>query len=767
MRKIILLFVSLLVLPICSAGQTTKYWQKLGVDTLKHGFHRSSYFLNPQVGFTYVSGMNISWPDTMKPFGPAYVYRTTDGGSTWTYLPFFDTLGSSTKVVSLIGCSIRQLYFVTMAHGFLASSRGIYETTDTGAHWQLLVPGMFVNVYATDSSIYGIKNDHIWQGATPHWYDPGLLIFSHDHGRSWDTLQRANPLSVSRPPRANNPQAFGLSSLGGNRDGFVVAVFSDSSSSREDTSKHYWMVYTTDDGGRWQSQRIESTMPFCDFDYLTGLPGYFIQLQCIPHSTQVFGVVYPDSLTEEDKYSFQQWTPGDSAHETYFYESGLWPAGAGCLQYVVNARSSGFLRSTDEGATWTLVSGILADEIDDQDFPALSVVGYGATVYSSACPYDPDSTQLAKLWRTTTGGDGTLSADALAPRLAFDPLTSSGTRDTIFATCDSGALQIVYRNLRCAYTKFHSLTVSGLAAEQYSFVPTRHVVSIGIPDTTQLMLKGLVAGTHDYTIHMHFVDDEFAATDTDFHFTAVVRNGAASVLGYAKSIQLSGYSGDTVNVPYCMIASGGDTLTISGPSFSTLRFTLNTDLLTPVEFESVIAGLAASNLNVGTGYATVDLNISNALPLNAETVVGFLRCVVRVADTTRTAVQGRGSLLTSTDTRCILLGTLEQGADVDLLGVCGTATVLNFMKSGTLPTDIIEVHPNPATSEVTIAFRNDLHSPIYYSLTNSLGMQYRGGIVSGNELTLPVDQLPAGVYYLRATGAMGGLAATRRLIVVH
>ena len=578
---------------------------------------------------------------------------------------------------------------------------------------------------------------------------------------TWDTVKELNGINFTVYHSGFISQ-LGLTDLVGNRDGFVTAIYSDST---PPFSKIYRMVFTTDDGATWQMKSIVSDTPMSAYNLVETNYGFAIKAVAIPHSTSVVWVTYSGLMTEEDKYSFQRWTLGDSAREVYHLESGLWPYGAACVLYVADAGSEGgFARSTDEGSTWELVSGQSSGEIDDVDFSAATVVGYGSTVYSSAAGYQVDATQLFK---TTSGGDGTLSADALAPRLSFQTETSSQTNDTLYASCDSGSLRIIYRNLRCAYTKFQSLVLNGFGPEQYSFVPTRHLNSIGLPDTTILNIHGLAIGTHDYTFHMHFVDDEFATIDTDLHFTAVVKNGASSVIAYAKSISISGYAGDTLSVPFCMIGPGNDTLNIIGPSFSTLRFTLNTDLLTPIEFQPTMPGVTATGLTVGSGNATVSLNISGSLPIHGETVIGYLRCVIRVADTTRTAVQGRGSVFTSSDSRCILLGTLEQGTDVNLLGVCGTATVYDFMRFGTLPTDIIEVRPNPATSEVTVYFRNDLHSPIHYELTNTLGNQEREGIVSTNELILPLERLPAGVYYLRANGASGGLTATRKIVVTH
>lgn len=750
---------------LCSVPTCRAQWTKLATDTLHRGCARSNYFLTPQIGFTYASGKAIG-NDSLRAYGPAYLYRTTDGGASWRYIPMFDTLNSHIFKSPKVGSAIFQFYFVTPAHGYLAGSRGLFETTDTGATWHALLSGSYIHVHATDSTIYAIRNDSLWNYPFG-WYSPGLLIYSHTQGATWDTVKGIAGMDFTKF-WDGFAQQFGMIDLVGNKDGFVAAIYSDSVAPIH--TKIYRIVYTTDDGASWQMERLNPTVPILAYNYSDPVNGFGIQALSLPHTTRLFLIGQSDTMPEEDEYTYQVWWPGQRSNETLHWESGLWPAGAACTIYVPNASTkplasnNGLVRSLDGGNTWDFVGATNSTEIDDNDFPALAVVGYGAVVYSSAVSFNGPRNNL---WKTTTGGDGTLSIAQLEPQLGFTTTTSSGGTDTLFADCDSGFVTIVYNNLRCAYTKFRTLSVEGLTDDQFVFVPTRHVNSIGLPDTTRLLLRGLSVGTHDLAIHMTFRDDEFVETDTTLRITAIVKTGAAYATVFINTMQISAAPSDTVLIPLSMGSSRTtDSLFIAGPSSANVEFTLNTNVLSPIDFVPAIAGVAGGPIMTTDTTADLTVNISGTLPIGRQTVIGSLRCFVAVSDSDRTTVRVNPSWFHSADIRCVSLLSLEdQGELVQVTPLCGVETLQQFMQSGAMPADMLVVRPNPATTELLVTFRNDLHTPIEFELVNQLGVPVGSGTVTTNEARLDASHLPNGIYYLRATSARAMASVTRKILI--
>ena len=104
-------------------------WAQLTLPTPNYN-QVEPYFLNEYVGFIFDPSM----------ITPAQLYSTSDGGNSWTYLPFFDS----------IQVTIQQLYFESLTKGYAAASNGVYETENTGKTWRKIykdeVP--FNSVYA-------------------------------------------------------------------------------------------------------------------------------------------------------------------------------------------------------------------------------------------------------------------------------------------------------------------------------------------------------------------------------------------------------------------------------------------------------------------------------------------------------------------------------------------------------------------------------------------------------------------------------------------
>ena len=72
---------------------------------------------------------------------------------------------------------------------------------------------------------------------------------------------------------------------------------------------------------------------------------------------------------------------------------------------------------------------------------------------------------------------------------------------------------------------------------------------------------------------------------------------------------------------------------------------------------------------------------------------------------------------------------------------------------------------NPAIDIVQINFLNPTSSAISYQLVDMLGTVRAEGSVSGTALSLDVQALPNGLYYLRARNAATGFIASGKFVV--
>ena len=157
---------------------------------------------------------------------------------------------------------------------------------------------------------------------------------------------------------------------------------------------------------------------------------------------------------------------------------------------------------------------------------------------------------------------------------------------------------------------------------------------------------------------------------------------------------------------------------------------------------------------------------SSGLTLNGETLIGYLRCIVYLADTLATSVTLQTPNLTSANVPCTALSLTTDSVNI-LINGCGDKTLLQFMKTGRLTLGIQSIVPNPSTEIVGINFINPTSSTISYQVVDVLGTVRAEGEVSGNALTLDVQTLANGLYYLRARNAATGFAASGKFVVAR
>jgi hypothetical protein len=459
----------------------------------------SPYFLNQNLGFIFSPAVIHPGASMVQENGSTYFSRTTDGGQSWTSLPFFDS----------IGCLITQLCFVSIGRGYAATigataqnidSCGIFETLDTGSHWRRISPRgqAFVSVYSANDFVAAVQ----FFGNQIGYNN---LCFTSDAGKNWNRLK-----TVPAPP--SGQQTFQY--VTGNRDSLIALL-------SVNQVRTTYLTFSTDLGQSWNFRFLDSNS-----GAFHTLPS---SLYVFPHERDVLAGYLSAFDISGDTYSFehssldfQNWN--DILQRV---ETGAFFAGNSCALYLSSANyprpGQGLLRSTDHGANWALVAGPNFTEIDDGDFQNLAVVGYGAVVYAGNPPFFVGGRR--SLWKTTDGGDGTLSAGQLSPRVGIQVLSQNLTGDTLtIAPCDTSIAMLCYRNLSCGYSglRLSRISITGLDSSEYRILASRSGVANNAPDTIGIQMWPSLPGTYLVTADASFLTDEYELIDTIIKLTIAV-----------------------------------------------------------------------------------------------------------------------------------------------------------------------------------------------------------------------------------------------------
>jgi photosystem II stability/assembly factor-like uncharacterized protein len=227
---------------------------------------------------------------------------------------------------------------------------------------------------------------------------------------------------------------------------------------------------------------------------------------------------------------------------------------------------------------------------------------------------------------------------------------------------------------------------------------------------------------------------------------------------YFKSQTITTAAGDTLEIPIYL--SGNTAL---GTTSITLAFGIDTNVLRPIGFVPSMSGITVGTLAYANGTETVQLQ-SVGLTINGETLIGYLRCIVYLADTLATTVTLANASLTSTIAPCVALSLTTDSVNL-LINGCGDQTLLQFMKTGQIPLGIQSIVPNPSTDAVQISFINPTSSAMSYHVFDALGQTRHSGVTASDALSLDVSSLPQGVYFFRATNGTGYSASSKLVIV--
>jgi len=130
------------------------------------------------------------------------VYKSTDGGSTWTHIGLEDTRQISRIVVDPQNANV--VYVGALGHAYGPNEqRGVYKSVDGGAHWTRVLdqgPEIGVSDLAICSGNPQILFAGTWHTHRPPWstYAPidgpgGGLYRSEDAGKTWSRLSSGLP----------------------------------------------------------------------------------------------------------------------------------------------------------------------------------------------------------------------------------------------------------------------------------------------------------------------------------------------------------------------------------------------------------------------------------------------------------------------------------------------------------------------------------------------------------------------------------------------
>ncbi|MBV9718855.1 MAG: hypothetical protein JOZ77_06025 [Candidatus Eremiobacteraeota bacterium] len=168
------------------------------------------------------------------------VYKSIDGGSTWTHLGLSDTKQIGAIIVDPHDANIA--YVAALGHPYAANTqRGVFKTTDGGRSWTKVLyqnADTGATALAMDPSDPNVLYAALWQTRRPPWnvYPPSNgpgsgLYKSSDGGATWTQLTQGLPPRVGR---------IGLS---------ISAAAPHRVYANVDSGPHLGGVYRSDDAG--------------------------------------------------------------------------------------------------------------------------------------------------------------------------------------------------------------------------------------------------------------------------------------------------------------------------------------------------------------------------------------------------------------------------------------------------------------------------------------------------------------------------------------
>jgi Secretion system C-terminal sorting domain len=717
----------------CFAGGRTaiaQNWTAIAVDTPTN---RTPYFLDTNVGFLYTPGLICYNQLLLTGYSPD-VEKTTNGGVAWQYLPFFDS----------IGCSITDMSFASAERGYVSayaphsSVGGIYETTDQGIHWKRIsLPGSdFSGVYAVGTYVFAFENTTHIVANSSYFGTDGTILFTNNDGSRWDSIGAVAGLKPNSVPQ--------FQGIYGNRDSLVATVYFDDSSYGNGGENTY-LVYSTNLGRTWQSSFLDSTYKFG-----------FVSLLVQPHSCRILRLRIDSVDFVQGSTTFLVSNLPYSVWDTSLtgYPTNMWAFGTSCAWYIPEGSKTftggvavpPFQSTRNSGTSWTEFTDSQLgfepfDFVDYYSWRDVAIVGYGAVVFAT-----DDYRQLLK---TSNGGDGTMSATQLAPRIEFGSSVSSA--DTISMNeCSPSSFYINFQNLACAITSLQSIDITGLDSTEFSYTLEDHSNCTELPDTAFITLNPHKTGIYSLSVNSHFMDDEFHTFDTTIKFTIIIGPGTTPTM-VSLSIdtkQITTAPGDTLDI---LVYLSGNTNLDS--TFISLPFVMDTNVLRPLEFYPLVSDMTVDSSIYFDGTETVPIRMAGR-SLNSRTEIGVLKVLVYLTPIQNTSIYFTGPSINVKNASCTELSQESDSIAISI-SACGDQTLRYLMETDSLPPQILSIFPNPVSGMVSINFLNARSESLSYTVFDAIGAIRMTGVTSGSSISLDATLLPDGMYFFRVQNQDG------------
>lgn len=167
-------------------------WQHLGLGETRH---IGRVVVHPSdANVAYVAAVGNLW----KPSADRGVYKTTDGGRTWSKILYVDTLTGATDLAmdprdpSVLYAATYQRLRSTFGFNGGGPGSAIYKTTDGGATWKKLETGIPAGDKGRIALAISQSKPDVLIALVEHATESGTYR-SEDAGATWKKMSRSNP----------------------------------------------------------------------------------------------------------------------------------------------------------------------------------------------------------------------------------------------------------------------------------------------------------------------------------------------------------------------------------------------------------------------------------------------------------------------------------------------------------------------------------------------------------------------------------------------
>jgi photosystem II stability/assembly factor-like uncharacterized protein len=375
-----------------AASQGFSQWVKVFYTGVSSAPVNSGFFFNELTGI-------------IGSYGDIGIFKTTDGGKSWT----------KAKIPAGYNNRITQIFMTDNLRGWatiedVAAKQCIWQTVDGGLTWTATGPvGSYNNIYETPSAVIALSRN----------LDPGPPYFpvltSTNSGASFN----ATAMTLK------NGIDF-TDNLHGVITGFTISNGSGTRSNWEQTN----------DGGKtWTQispiQNVEAWSVYAD----KGTSNFY----AAPEAN------YPSHGVTTILKSTDFGTTWTSPATLNFLTTGH-IGGVGEILYVQadhsdNSTASGIYRSVDHGVNWVSVAG--PTNYRDTRFVVTGCIGGIVYAFDS----------LGNVWKTRSGGDGTIIEPPVEPVIQGNPIVFSGP------ICSTSFASLDIENLYCSDDTILSATI--------------------------------------------------------------------------------------------------------------------------------------------------------------------------------------------------------------------------------------------------------------------------------------------------------------------